>query len=43
MRNELKEINHLLESKLSKEDLKELYNYHLVDLDEINDLKEDLK
>ena len=40
VRNELKEINNLLESKLSKEDLKELYNYHLADLDEINDLKD---
>ena len=26
--------------KLSKEDLKELYNYHLADVDEINDLKD---
>ena len=40
VRNELKEINSLLESKLSKEDLKELYNYHLADVDEINDLKD---
>ena len=40
IKNELKDVKSLLESKLTKEDLKELYNYHLTDLDEINDIKD---
>ena len=43
VRNELKDITSLLETKLSREDLKELYNYHLSDLDEINDIKDRLE
>ena len=43
VRNELKDVTSLLESKLSREDLKELYNYHLSDLDEINDIKDRLE
>ena len=42
IKNELKDISSLLESKLTKEDLKELYNYHLTNLDEINDIKDRL-
>ena len=42
VRNELKDIKSLLEEKLTKEDLKELYNYHLTNLDEINDIKDRL-
>ena len=35
--NQIKKINSILDKKISKEDLKELYNLHLSDLDEIND------
>ena len=40
IQNELKDIKAILEKKISREDLKELYNLHLSDLDEINDLKD---
>ena len=35
--NQIKNMNLILDKKISKEDLKELYNLHLSDLDEIND------
>ena len=37
---ELKDIKFLLDKKITKDDLKELYNYHLNIVDEINDLKD---
>ena len=40
IRKEIKEIKLDLNKKLEKEDLKELYNYHLSDLDEINDIND---
>ena len=40
IRKEIKEIKLDLSKKLEKEDLKELYNYHLSDLDEINDIND---
>jgi len=42
IKNELKDIKSALESKLSKADLKELYNNNLQCLDEINDIKDKL-
>ena len=43
IKKELKDIKTMLEAKITKEDLKELYNYHLTDLDEINDIKDKLE
>ena len=40
IRKEIKEIKLDLNKKLEKEDLKELYNFHLSDLDEINDISD---
>ena len=40
IKNEIKQIHSILETKLTKEDLKELYNNRLADLDEINDIKD---
>jgi len=42
IKNELKDIKSAMESKLSKADLKELYNNNLQCLDEINDIKDKL-
>ena len=38
--NEIKDIKFILDKKITKDDLKELYNYHLNIVDEINDLKD---
>ena len=40
MQNETKNIKSSLDKKIARDDLKELYNLHLSDLDEINDLKD---
>ena len=40
MQNEVKNIKLILEKKITRDDLKELYNMHLSDLDEIHDLKD---
>ena len=40
IKNDVKELIYKIDTKIAKEDLKELYNMHLSDLDEINDLKE---
>ena len=40
MQNETKEIKLILDKKIAREDLKELYNMHLSNVDEINDLKD---
>ena len=40
VRNELNDVRSLAESKLTKEDIKDLYNNHLTNLDEINDIKD---
>ena len=40
LKKEIKDIKLLLEKKISKDDLKELYNFHLSDVDEINDIKD---
>ena len=40
IKNDVKELIYKIDTKITKEDLKELYNMHLSDLDEINDLKE---
>ena len=40
LKNDVKELKFKIDKKISKEDLKELYNFHLSDLDEINDLKD---
>ena len=40
LKNDVKELKFKIDKKISKEDLKELYNLHLSDLDEINDLKD---
>ena len=40
IQNETKELKLILDKKITREDLKELYNMHLSDLDEINDLKD---
>ena len=42
IKNDVKELIFKIDSKITKEDLKELYNMHLSDLDEINDLKEQI-
>ena len=39
-KNDVKELKFKIDKKISKEDLKELYNLHLSDVDEINDLKD---
>ena len=39
---ETRNLKALLEKKITREDLKELYNLHLNDLDEINDLKDNI-
>ena len=40
LKNDVKELKFKIDKKIAKEDLKELYNLHLSDLDEINDLKD---
>ena len=40
LKNELKDMKLILENKITKDDLKELYNFHLNTVDEINDLKD---
>ena len=40
LKNDVKELKFKIDKKITKEDLKELYNLHLSDLDEINDLKD---
>ena len=42
LKNDVKELKFKIDKKIAKEDLKELYNLHLSDLDEINDLKDQL-
>ena len=37
---EIKDLKLLIDKKITKDDLKELYNFHLGDLDEINDIKD---
>ena len=40
IKNELNNLKLILDKKITKEDLKELYNLHLSDVDELNDLKD---
>ena len=40
IQNETKNLKLILDKKITREDLKELYNLHLSDVDEINDLKD---
>ena len=40
IKNELNNLKLILDKKIAKEDLKELYNLHLSDVDELNDLKD---
>jgi DNA repair exonuclease SbcCD ATPase subunit len=40
LKNDVKELKFKIDKKIAKEDLKELYNLHLSDVDEINDLKD---
>ena len=40
LKNDVKELKFKIDKKITKEDLKELYNLHLSDVDEINDLKD---
>ena len=40
IKKEIKDLKLLLEKKITKDDLKELYNFHLSDVDEINDIKD---
>ena len=42
IKNDVKELMYKIDTKIAKEDLKELYNMHLSDLDEINDLKDQI-
>ena len=40
LKNELKDLKILLDKKITKDDLKELYNFHLNTVDEITDIKD---
>jgi len=40
IKNELKDMKLLLDKKITKDDLKELYNFHLSTVDELNDMKD---
>ena len=40
IKNEMKDMKLILDKKITKDDLKELYNFHLSVMDEINDLKD---
>ena len=42
LKNELKDMRIILDKKIGKEDLKELYNYHMNTNDEINDIKDQI-
>ena len=42
LKNELKDMKIILDKKIGKEDLKELYNYHMNTSDEINDIKDQI-
>ena len=42
IQNELKNLKLLVDKKITREDLKELYNFHLSDVDELNDLKDNV-
>ena len=42
IKNELKDMKILLDKKITKDDLKELYNYHMNTSDEINDMKDQI-
>ena len=42
IKNELKDMKIILDKKITKDDLKELYNYHMNTNDEINDIKDQL-
>ena len=42
IQNEVKNIKLILDKKITRDDLKELYNMHLSDVDEINDLKDNV-
>ena len=42
IKNDVKELMYKNDTKIAKEDLKELYNLHLSDVDEINDLKDQM-
>ena len=42
IKNDVKELMYKIDTKIEKEDLKELYNLHLSDVDEINDLKDQI-
>ena len=42
IKNDVNELKFRLDTKIAKEDLKELYNMYLSDLDEINDLKDQI-
>ena len=40
LKNDVKELKFKIDKKIQKEDLKELYNLHLSDVDDINDVKD---
>jgi len=40
IKNDLKDMKLLLDKKITKDDLKELYNFHLSTVDELNDIKD---
>ena len=42
LKNELKDMKIILDKKITKDDLKELYNYHMNTNDEINDMKDQI-
>jgi len=42
IKNDVKELMYKIDTKIEKEDLKELYNLHLSDVDEINDFKDQI-
>ena len=42
LKNEIKDMKILLDKKITKDDLKELYNFHMNTNDEINDLKDQM-
>ena len=42
IKNELKDMKILLDKKITKDDLKELYNFHMNTTDEVNDMKDQI-
>ena len=42
IKNELKDMKILLDKKITKDDLKELYNFHVNTTDEVNDMKDQI-